>query len=370
MGIKSSITNNLKNIIGKSVKYKYVIIESDDWGSIRMPSVKAYHNLAKKNVNLVSGDADRYNRTDTLAGPEDFEALYDVLRKFRDTDGNHPVFTAMSVVANPNFDKIKEENFEKYFYEPFPLTLERYNKSAAIKYWKEGIEMRLFVPEFHGREHLNVSVWMRALQNGDESTHAAFMEGCWGFRTNNRFNINYQAAFDLEYEEDLVYQKEVLDTGLDLFKKIHGYSASVFVPPNGPFNRQLEKVVKVKGVKYIGAAKVQKEPKGQGKIKKHYHWLGKKNNVGLIYLTRNAFFEPNAGGKDWVSSCLNDIDYAFKWNKPAVISSHRTNYIGSLDSKNRKESLVQLKTLLETVLKKWPDVRFITTGQLGNILKD
>src|SRR5690606_1519535 len=104
MGIKSRITNNLKTIIGKSVRYKYVIIESDDWGSIRMSSVKAYQNLVKKQVNLVSGDADRYNRTDTFADPEDFEALYDVLRKFRDIDGNHPVFTATSVVANPNFD--------------------------------------------------------------------------------------------------------------------------------------------------------------------------------------------------------------------------------------------------------------------------
>lgn len=370
MGIKNKITNNLKNIIGKSVKHNYLIIESDDWGSIRMPSNQAFKNLTLKGIKLDTGDAGRYNRTDTLADAEDFDALYSVLSKFKDTTGNSPVFTAMSVVANPDFDKIKEGNFEKYFYEPFPVTLERYNKTSALRYWQEGIENKLFVTEFHGREHLNVAVWMRALKKGDEPTHLGFEEGCWGFNVKNNFNISYQAAFDLEYEDDLEYQKNVVETGLDLFKDIHCYNARVFVPPNGPFNRVLEKVAGEKGIKYMGAAKVQREPIGQGKLKKHFHWLGKKNNVGQVYLTRNAFFEPNAVGQDWVSTCLNDISYAFKWNKPAVISSHRTNYIGGLCPENRKESLKQLNSLLETVLKKWPDVRFITSGELGDILND
>lgn len=53
---------------------------------------------------------------------------------------------------------------------------------------------------------------------------------------------------------------------------------------------------------------------------------------------------------------------------PAVISSHRTNYIGGLDPKNRMESLKQLDELLGTILKQWPEERFITTTQLGQVL--
>ncbi len=65
----------------------------------------------------------------------------------------------------------------------------------------------------------------------------------------------------------------------------------------------------------------------------------RKNSDGLRYLTRNSFFEPSQAGSDWVNNCLNDIANAFKWNKPAVISSHRVNYIGSLFPENRENGL-------------------------------
>jgi hypothetical protein len=51
-----------------------------------------------------------------------------------------------------------------------------------------------------------------------------------------------------------------------------------------------------------------------------------------------------------------------------VISSHRTNYIGSLDPKNRANSLEKLEELLRKVVNRWPDVEFITSTELGNIV--
>ena len=87
-----------------------------------------------------------------------------------------------------------------------------------------------------------------------------------------------------------------------------------------------------------------------------------------MYITRNCFFEPSDKSKDWLTSCLADIDNAFKWNKPAVISSHRVNYVGSLNEKNRKIGLEQLRTLLNTVIKKWPEVEFMTSSELGDLI--
>lgn len=370
MSVKHKLVNNLKNIIGKSVKEKYLVIESDDWGSIRMPSLAALDRLKSKGLSLEKGESKRYNNFDTLASKEDFEQLYDTLSKFKDNAGNSPVFTAVSVVANPDFEKIKANDFTSFEYEPFTNTLERYGQSDALAMWKQGIQDHLFFPEFHGREHLNANVWLRALQANDKPTRLAFDEGCWAVHTKTPYNIHYQAAFDVELPEDIESQKEILSSGLDLFEQIHGYKAKFLVPPNGPFNNQLEAVVAQKGVKLMGAAKVQKEPQGLGEYKKKYHWLGQTNKHGQTYLTRNAFFEPNSPEKDWHSDCLNNIQYAFKWNKPAVISSHRTNYIGTLDPKNRKKGLIALEQLLAEVLKKWPEVRFITSTQLGEIINN
>jgi len=74
-------------------------------------------------------------------------------------------------------------------------------------------------------------------------------------------------------------------------------------------------------------------------------------------------------GKDWVNSCLNDIDMAFRWNKPAIISSHRVNYIGALDPGNRENGLSQLKQLLKEVVSRWPDVEFMTSAELGDLIQ-
>jgi hypothetical protein len=298
-----SVIKNLSNIPGWSTNRKIIVIESDDWGGIRMPSKATFNSLINAGLTLESGDSARYNNNDSLATADDFAALFETLEKFKDSKERNPVFTAVSIVANPDFEKIKENNFQEYFYEPFPETLKRYNRESAIKMWQEGIQSKLFVPEFHGREHLNVKAWLRALQNGDKHTRIAFDHGCWGFNRKNA-PLNYQAAFDLEKPEDLEYQKTVLREGLALFKKIHGYKASFFVPPNGPFNNSLEKVAAESGIKYMSASKIQNEALGQGKTRKKFHYLGQKNKHNQIYITRNCFFEPSLLGKNWIHFVL------------------------------------------------------------------
>jgi hypothetical protein len=362
------LTKTFSNLPGWRTNRKIIVIESDDWGSVRMPSKIVKETLEARNVSMGDQERQRYTNYDTLANEKDFDALYNILIQFKDIHAKHPVFTAVSVVANPDFHKIKEADFKEYFYEPFTITLENYGNISAFKMWQEGMSKNLFVPQFHGREHLNVQFWMRQLLGKDDSTIEAFNQNCWGFENKNEFNIDYQAAFDLEFASDIQYQKSVIKEGLQLFEQIHGYKADFFVPPNGPFNNELEKVAALGGIKYMSASKIQSEPQGQGVQKKRIHWLGQKNLNGQYYITRNCFFEPSASGKDWVASCMVDIENAFKWSKPAVISSHRVNYIGGLNEKNRTNGLQQLERLLNRIQGKWPNVEFMTSSQLGDLI--
>ena len=367
--MSQAILKYLSNLPGWRTNRKIVVIESDDWGSIRMPSNNAREKLDKHGLNLDKGkESYRYNLYDTLASAEDLEALFETLSSFKDKNGKPPVFTAVSLVANPDFEKIKETNYLQYFYEPFTNTLARYQQENVWSMWQQGKEEGLFHPEFHGREHLNVPVWLRALQQGNRETLLAFEQGCWGFKNKHQFGIKYQAAFALEKEVDIPFQKQAIEEGLELFESLHGSKAEFFVPPNGPFNNSLEKVASQKGIKYMSASKIQREELGEGKTRKVLHWLGQKNKQGQRYLTRNCFFEPSDASKDWVDSCLNEIQLAFNWKKPAVISSHRVNFIGGLNEKNRTEGLEQLKSLLSTILKKWPEVEFMTSSDLGKLI--
>jgi len=71
--------------------------------------------------------------------------------------------------------------------------------------------------------------------------------------------------------------------------------------------------------------------------------------------------------RDWVNSCLAQISSAFHWNKPAVICSHRINYIGFIDEKNRDRGLRDLNLLLKKIIQKWPEVKFISTDELDKL---
>ena len=315
-----NVVKKLSNIPGWKTSRKIVVIESDDWGSIRMPSKNAYNNLLENGLSMGEGSGTRYNMFDTLADTDDLNALFEVLTNVRDFKGNFAKFTALSLVANPDFEKIKKNNFNCYYYETFSKTLEHYKKHGAFEMWQEGIKAGVFIPEFHGREHLNVMAWMRALQANDKLTMMAFDQGLWSFNNQNKYGVSYQAAFDLEYHSDLKVQAEIIESGLNIVEQLHGYKAAFFVPPNGPFNNGLEEIAANNGIKFMSASKIQKEVLGEGKSRKVFHYLGQKNKYNQKYITRNCFFEPSSEGKDWVNSCLKDIDIAFKWKKPAVIS--------------------------------------------------
>jgi hypothetical protein len=367
--LAGKLNKHLSNLPGWRTGRKLVVIESDDWGSVRMPSLTAFEAMRKAGMDMDSEDFGRYNQNDTLANKEDFAALYEVLSRHVDRNGANPVITAVAVVANPDFEKIRQHDFREYYYEPFPVTLERYGHDGAFAMWKEGLAKGLFVPQFHGREHLNVAAWMRALQSGEREVRLAFDHGCWGYNNKHSHGLRYQAAFDLEFAEDLKIQAEVIRSGLALFEQLFGYKATFFVPPNGPYNNSLDRAAADAGVRYMSSPKLQHEVLGEGKTRLCFHYMGQKNKHGQYYITRNCVFEPNIGGKDWVDSCLKEMSIAFAWGKPAVISSHRVNYIGGLNPENRTHGLRELDSLLRQVVKQWPDVEFITSSRLGKMIE-
>lgn len=100
---------------------------------------------------------------------------------------------------------------------------------------------------------------------------------------------------------------------------------------------------------------------------KKNNFCGKKSPYGLIYLMRNCFFEPSQNSGN-AAECLNRIKIAFRWHKPATISMHRLNVIGSIDESNRTRNLADLKWLLKEIIRRYPDVEFMTSDELGKLI--
>lgn len=365
---KRLILTNVINSIGWKSKRKIVVIESDDWGSIRMPSKEVYRYLTGQGITF----DDNYNCFDSLESGTDLTGLFEILNSVRDINGNPAVVTANFVMTNPDFNKIREDQFEHYTYELFTSSYEKYGYGKSYSLVQEGYSNKIFHPQLHGRDHINVPLWMRSLRAGDPEVMLGFNSGFFGFHNENLNpgERHFMAALDYHSNDEAGSVNEALAEAALLFEQAFGYKSKSFIAPCYTWDKEAEKVLAENKIKYLQGNFFQLLPiiKGERR-RKRIHYLGQKNKIGQTYLTRNVFFEPSESeGFDWINSALKDVEIAFKFRKPAIISSHRVNYIGSINDKNRDRNLRLLDNLLSGIMKKWPDVEFMTSDTLGDII--
>ena len=367
--LKQKLAKNYINARGWRTKRKILLIESDDWGAIRMPSRKTYEYFLSKNIAVDQSYFDKY---DSLESAEDLDHLYEVLDGFRDINGNSAVITAFSVVANPDFEKIETDKRQAYHYELITETYKRNpHTEKSFELFLEGAKKRLLYPQFHGREHLHTKRWIEAINSASIKEQLAFESMAFiGSKLDTdkvQYPLGYMAAFDWSTKDETELQNEIIADGLNQFKKLFGFSSLSFVASQSIWSDDINPTLSENGVKLqVGQ---QLCPQGNNETRLINKVWGTKNSAGQIHWRRNCTFEPSRNQDyDWVNRCLQEIEIAFRWGKPAVVNSHRVNYIGSIFPENREKSLRKLKLLLTEVQRKWPEVEFIDTERLGKIL--
>lgn len=369
MHIKQFITHNLLNIPGWNTNRRILVIESDDWGSIRMPSQEVYKEFMKRSIRV---DKDPYCRYDSLATSDDLNALFDVLTSVKDKNGNNAILTADTVVANPVFEKIKQTDFQQYFYEPFTETLKRSPRHNGVwELWQQGLTAGIFRPQLHGREHLNVKKWMQKLQTCDELTRVAFELGTFGLtsKVDERINNNYMGAFNSGLDKDICEYERIITEAQGIFESLFGYKSESFIATTYTWSPKIEKYLKRNGIKFLQGMVHQRIPIDDDTTfyYKKDNFCGNRSKEGLTYLMRNCYFEPSQGGPS-AQDCLKRVKIAFRWHKPAIISMHRLNVIGAIDESNRSKNLTELKWLLQEIVRLYPDIEFMSSDELGRVI--
>lgn len=239
-----------------------------------------------------------------------------------------------------------------------------------MKLWKEGMERGLFVPELHGREHLAVQLWLQKLREGNKDLLYAFSHeftslelahmkpGASGFR----------AEFFFDTREQIPFLKKSIKSGTSIFETEFGYTPRVFVPSNAIFHPSLESSVAEAGIKFLNVGHLNEIPDGAGGLKRKYYRNGKQSSTGVSYYVRNCSFEPSEPDYNGVESTLKQIEAAFRWGKPAIISTHRVNFVGGIEPENREKGLSELKILLKEIKGKWPETEFMSSADMFKVV--
>jgi hypothetical protein len=355
----------------KSIKTKkpILIIESDDWGGIRMPDLQTYDKLYKAGLKVSTNP---FNQLDSLETPADLELLLKILKGIYKNFGKKVKITQNFIVGNPDFEKIYNDRYSNYYFETFRDTYKRLNNNNEDTWGKlnEGIQEGYFNPQFHGREHVNVGKWLEMLRAGFRDALYAFESKTFAadFTFNNK-NMQLFRAYDYRNMSEMDFICESISEGLVIFKEKFGFESKTAIAPSAVWSKAIEDSYFQAGVETIQSFVIQKEC-GNNSLKNVFHYTGELNSNRQQYLVRNCIFEPITNlDFDWVRSCLKQVSVAFYFNKPAIISMHRVNFSGRIDEVKRNKSLALFEQLLILILNKWPDVEFETSDNFGNQIK-
>ena len=326
MNFRNLLAKHYINLRAWKTNRKIVVIESDDWGSIRMASKDVYNKLLIKNIPV---DKSYFTRNDSLETNEDIYILQDTLSQFKDKNDRSPIITLNTLVANPDFEKIKESRFEKYYLKTIENTYNenKIDSSKVLEIYKDSINSNeYFKPQFHGREHLNVRKYMANLKDKKKYDLLGLDFKCiLGLTEGEQIKSreyydrdNYMAGFEAlgePHEQEII---EITNNGLKMFKQIFGIKSESFVAQSLIWGDFLLPVLKEHHVKYIQGAQ-QFVPLGDGRLKVVNKFTGNKTLCNHLLWRRNASFEPSSQPRlDWADKCLKEIEIAFMWKTPAI----------------------------------------------------
>lgn len=344
-----------------------LVIESDDWGSIRMPSRDSYDALAARGYKLHRSVL----CTDMRERYEDLLALFEVLDTHRDSRGRPACLTGNMVLANPDFTKIRNANFSSYEYSTLATeTGSQSDYGKVLQLMQEGLQQHIFIPQFHTREHIRWWKWLEGLRAGSKELCTLFELGICSLPKNvskEGWRLDGPVyAGDSELARYCVSLRDMIEDGIQIFRSTFGFSPVSAIAPNYTWDDDVERLWQANGIRYVQGSLYQLIG---GSPHRKWHFTGERTKSGLLYLVRNCNFEQNDGGAKRLAHCLNEIEKTFKRNQPAILCSHRINYIGGISPENRDVNLHLLSTLLQTVLERWPDVTFLSSPELGFMIE-
>ena len=221
--ILGSIISNLKNSIGWKTNRKIVVFSVDDYGNVRLNSAEARKNMDDAGMKIYS----RFDALDTLETTQDLEQLFKVLSSVKDKNGRHAVFTPFALPCNIDFEIMEVDNFQNFYFETLPNTYKKLAIQQPEAYsgtwdlWKEGIAKGFLRPQFHGREHLNLTIFNDKLKKRDEQLLTALKNKSYTSISDDAYpTMSSLAELDFWDVRENNHLKPILKEGLQLFEEV------------------------------------------------------------------------------------------------------------------------------------------------------
>jgi hypothetical protein len=324
-------------------RLKAVVIESDDWGLCAWSAdEQAYRVLA--DTPAFRSPAGRRYAGSTLESAADVRALADSLGEFRGGDGFPPVWQANMVVAAPDYERMRPPLFEGDDVPliDYPETPSRWARPGAWDAVRAACDPGVWWPELHGLHHIPETAWLTALRRSIADARRAHDQ-------QSAVCAHVEASGEYDPSEPAEARTRRLEGAIARFTRLVGRAPTSFCPPDYRWDEHLEADLARLGVPVL-----------QGKAEQHgarlpmvrrwwlqRAWPGERG--ARLDMPPRIAFEPRAldhgSGKVGVEAAHRGVHEAWSRGHPAVLSTHRVNYV-HLDTEGAAEGRAALRALL------------------------
>jgi len=309
-----------------------LVIESDDWGA------------------------------GPIAQAASLQAIARVLQRHRDAAGRAPVLNLALVLAVPDGPAIARDGR----YRGVDLADACFVPVRAAL--QDGAALGVFALQLHGMEHFRpetlaaspdpaVQAWLRQPVPAATEQLPSHLQSRWvDAGTLPSTQLSAHAIAGATAQE------------VQAFERIFGAPPRAVVPPTFVWTRAVEQAWAAAGVEFIvtpGFRSTQRNARGLPDADEGPIASGDRAG-SLTYLVRTDYFEP-ARGRD-AAYALRALARAVDEGRPCVLENHRDNFIA--DPVQAQRSLAELDALCAGALREFPDLRFLSTVELGRILRD
>jgi hypothetical protein len=310
-----------------------LIVESDDWGAGAVGQAEALQDIAG------------------------------LLGTFNDIDGHHPVMTLGVVLATADGEKTLSSGS----YHRVPLSPQTHG--ALLDAINHGVDSGVFSVQLHGMEHFWPPALMLACSTDDAVVD--WLRDAPHSRTEDLPSPLQSRWVDASSLPARRLAREAVRKAVreevGAFRDVFGCLPFVVVPPTFVWNEDVEHawaangvgVIVTPGARYESRA-VDGRPAGRGGLL----YNGQTAVSKVIYLVRDVYFEPLFGHTG--AQALAALADKTGLGRPALFETHRFNFLGT--DQERSRSLKELKRLLQLAVDRFPELAFLSSGELAEIL--
>lgn len=309
-----------------------LVMESDDWGAGPLSQVAVLREIAE------------------------------VLLHHRDGAGRAPIVNLALVLAVPDGPALQAGAGYRRICLDAPVF------APILSALRDGQTSGVFALQLHGLEHYwpptlmasddtQVQTWLRQPVPATTEHLPSHLQSRWVDTSRLPSTPHPDAAVRAAVVEEV-----------DTYGRILGLPPRIVVPPTFVWTRDTERAWADQGIecivtpgrRYTGR-NAQGLPDGAEAAVVNGDRVG-----GLLYLVRTDYFEP-ARGRD-AAHALRALDHAAATGRPCLLENHRDNFIG--EPQTCRHSLAELDKLCRDALARHADLRFLTTAELGRLLRD